>query len=250
MRSSTASSSARPSAPCGPSKPSRRAAGGRGLRPWAGIQAKVLNAEQAARASSVFLDMLPTLMSGLTVAVILGVGGLRVIDGALTLGRSRGVSVADGELLRAGHRISCNQVGSFQTDQGRARTARGRLQLSARSASRTRPPLPRDRFPPKLTGTDRAAATSSSATRSLEPPLIADLSITIQPGARVALVGASGSGKSTLGRLICGLYKPWSGEILFDGWRACRRFRRRSSPTRSPMSIRTSSCSRARCATT
>src|SRR5882757_2537614 len=53
---------------------------------WAGIQAKALNAEQELGASSIFLDMLPTLFTGLTVAAILGVGGLRVIEGSLTLG--------------------------------------------------------------------------------------------------------------------------------------------------------------------
>lgn len=49
------------------------------------------------------------------------------------------------------------------------------------------------------------------------PLVLDDISLQIQPGDFVALVGASGSGKSTLLRLLLGFDMPESGEVLYDG---------------------------------
>ncbi|MEA4883315.1 MAG: ABC transporter ATP-binding protein [Clostridia bacterium] len=53
-------------------------------------------------------------------------------------------------------------------------------------------------------------------------PALADVSLHIEQGEIVALVGSNGTGKSTLARVISGLVKPTSGTIEFRGQRIDR----------------------------
>jgi iron complex transport system ATP-binding protein len=48
-------------------------------------------------------------------------------------------------------------------------------------------------------------------------PAVVDVSLSVLRGAMGALIGANGSGKSTLIRLLAGLLRPGSGEVIFDG---------------------------------
>ncbi len=51
----------------------------------------------------------------------------------------------------------------------------------------------------------------------LAPSLVKDFSFQLLPGCSIAFVGASGCGKSTVSKIVSGLYRPWAGEVRFDG---------------------------------
>jgi ATP-binding cassette, subfamily B, bacterial len=48
-------------------------------------------------------------------------------------------------------------------------------------------------------------------------PAVKGVTATVRAGQRVAIVGRSGAGKTTLAMLLLGLYRPTSGEVLFEG---------------------------------
>ncbi len=50
-----------------------------------------------------------------------------------------------------------------------------------------------------------------------DAPTLRDISITIRPGEKIAIVGANGAGKTTFIKLLTRLYDPTAGEILIDG---------------------------------
>lgn len=57
---------------------------------------------------------------------------------------------------------------------------------------------------------------ASFAYPNQQQQVLKDLSFTIKPGEKVALLGKIGSGKSTVARLLMGLYSPASGSVLMD----------------------------------
>jgi subfamily B ATP-binding cassette protein MsbA len=50
-----------------------------------------------------------------------------------------------------------------------------------------------------------------------DQPVLSGLSLTVNPGEVVALVGPSGAGKTTISALLCRFYDPTGGEITIDG---------------------------------
>jgi ABC-type bacteriocin/lantibiotic exporter with double-glycine peptidase domain len=70
--------------------------------------------------------------------------------------------------------------------------------------------------PGKLSGAISLEEVSFQYTPS-SPLVVRDVSVEIERGQCVAIVGRSGCGKSTLARLLAGLYRPTRGRLSFDG---------------------------------
>jgi len=183
---------------------------------WSGYQTKVVNIQQRLILYDQYLQAIPALLSAMNAAVILVVGGFRIMDGDMTIG-----------MLVAFQSLMASFTGPFNALVGLGATIQDVEGTMARLDDvlwhRPDPQVTAGpdgggdtRVPGKLAGRLELRNVTFGYSR-LDPPLIENLNLTIRPGQRVALVGGSGSGKSTVSRLVCGLYQPWSGEILLDG---------------------------------
>lgn len=79
-----------------------------------------------------------------------------------------------------------------------------------------RPPEKRPLEYPKLQGHIEFRDVSFTYPEQ-EMPALQNISFSIKPGERVALIGRIGSGKTTIEKLLLGLYQPTQGSILLDG---------------------------------
>lgn len=181
---------------------------------WAGYYTKATTARQELGITQRVLGVVPGVLSSLTTALILIVGGLRVINGDLTIG----ALIAFGSLMASFQRPVGTLVGlgaKLQTLQGDITRVDDVLIHPVDRAASTPETVTQAGIPAKLRGQVELRDITFGYSR-IADPLIENFSLKIEPGQRVALVGGSGSGKSTIAKLVCGLYEPWSGEILLD----------------------------------
>jgi len=189
---------------------------------WAGYQADYLLAGQKVGRLNNAPAAVPVLLASLTSVVLITVGATSVIDGTLSLGVLVGF-----QALATSFLAPLNQMTTLPRQ---IRTARARLaEVNDVLESPTDPtfttpnpdgaslgPQEESRRTAPLRGDLDLRAVEFGYART-GAPVVTDVTLTLPPGSRVALVGASGSGKSTVVKLVLGLYEPWAGEVLFDG---------------------------------
>lgn len=73
------------------------------------------------------------------------------------------------------------------------------------------------RSPPALEGHIRLRRVGFAYPAAPDRPILADISLVVEPGTTVGIVGRSGSGKSTLARCLAGLLMPTTGTVEYDG---------------------------------
>jgi ATP-binding cassette, subfamily B, bacterial len=181
----------------------------RALESWANLYVDQLNVGLQRSRLTAVLDATNGLVLAAAPLVLLGVGAELVMGGTLSLGT----------MLAAGALAS-----AFLAPLGGLVESVLQLQMLGSYVERiddvltTEPEQRRDAVPPpRLSGAIQLHRVWFRYGPH-EPLVLKDVSLDIEPGSMVAIVGRSGSGKSTLAALLLGLYRPTDGRIAFDGY--------------------------------
>ncbi|RKH42296.1 peptidase domain-containing ABC transporter [Corallococcus sp. AB050B] len=176
---------------------------------WSSVYVDVLNVSLERGRLEALTESITSTLRMASPLVVLGTGALLVMEGQLSMGEMLAMNaLAAGFLLPISNLVTT----AFQLQLVRSYLARVDDVLQAPTEQ---PPGTRHRAH-TLQGRIQVENVSFRyGTNS--PPVVRDVSVTIEPGQFVAIVGASGAGKSSLAHLLLGLYLPSAGSIRFDG---------------------------------
>jgi ABC-type bacteriocin/lantibiotic exporter with double-glycine peptidase domain len=182
---------------------------GRAADRWSGLFIDQVNIDLTRGRLMAAVEAVTTTLQVAAPLVLLMVGAFQVLSGSITLGTM----------------LSAAALGAGFLEPLATMVSSG-MQLQALTSYMQRIndvlDTPREqhgehvRPAPGLSGRIRAADVSFSY-GPLAPPVLSHVSLEIQPGQHIGIVGRSGSGKSTLAHLLLGLYQPTSGRIEYDG---------------------------------
>ena len=182
---------------------------GRAADRWSGLFVDQVNIDVTRGRLMAAVEAVTTTLQVAAPLVILMVGAFQVLSGNITLGTM----------------LSAAALGAGFLDPLATMISSG-MQLQALTSYMQRIndvlDTPREqhgeqvRPAPRLSGRIRAADVSF-AYGKLASPVLSHVSLEIEPGRHIGIVGRSGSGKSTLAHLLLGLYQPTSGRIEYDG---------------------------------
>ncbi len=181
----------------------------RAVEHWSNLFVDELNVSLARGRLSALFDALLAALGTASPFIILVFGSLAVLAGELTLGTMLALSaLATGFLgplsTLVSTAVQLQLLGSYLervNDVLETPKEQEREEVSRALELRGRVTLDQVSF--------RYSATA--------PAAVQGVSVDIEPGSFVAVVGSTGAGKSTFANLCLGLHRPTSGRILFDG---------------------------------
>src|SRR5919198_4084426 len=176
---------------------------------WSNLFVNQINVSLGRGRLEALTESATTVLGMASPLAVLAVGGAQVLNGGLSVGNMLALAA-----------LSAGFLGPLAT----LVTTALQLQLLGSYMHRINDVLdaPKEqqdrhvRRAPALSGRIAAEGVSFRYSR-LAPLVVEDVSLEVEPGRTLAIVGRSGSGKTTLGRLLLGLYRPESGRILYDG---------------------------------
>lgn len=177
---------------------------------WERFVGKTARTAQRARFWSALSVNLSALIQQLVVVGVIVMGVYRVAGGDMSVGALVAATILAGRSVAPLSGIA-NTVSRFH---------QSRIALAALDKTMS---LPVDR-PAGRTFISRPITQGAIEFRNVSfaypgasEPALRNVSLSIKPGERVAIIGKVGCGKTTVGRLIAGLYEPAEGSVLIDG---------------------------------
>ena len=171
--------------------------------------------DESMRSSMIRARYMPgiEILPNIGLITVLGYGGHLVLDGDMTVGQLVSFNIYVMMLVQP-----LRMLGMIVANSQRAASAGERISEVLETAPRiVDPPVPTPLPSAGPLGRVEFRDVSFDYRPDTDAGVLDGLSLTIEPGESVALVGATGSGKSTVARLLPRFYEVDAGAVLLDG---------------------------------